>query len=215
MGFLDSMKGFVGGIGNIVSGVIGSPIGQQFLGAGLSLGFEKLFGRPAFPVAFNPGGFPLPTPRQRLPALPPRLPPRMAPPLAPFTRRAFEPAPLSVIGGLPMPHAPSDRFSVTEAAFGFGGNGGLGAQNALFDIPGVDLRLPFTADARTGGTEFFHGVGAVSQRPRKLIMQLNPSSGNPTFFRHAGRPIMFSGDRAICRGVEKIARRHSRRRSRS
>lgn len=110
-----------------------------------------------------------------------------------------------------MPHAPSDPFSVTEA--GFFGSPGF-ASPALFDLPGIDLQLPFRPDARTGGTQFFHGVGAVSQRPRKLIMQLNPSTGTPTFFRHAGRPIMFSGDRAICRGVEKIARRHSRRRPR-
>jgi len=45
-------------------------------------------------------------------------------------------------------------------------------------------------------------------------MQLNPSTGTPTFFRHAGSPIMFTGDRAICKGVDKIVRRHARRRPR-
>jgi len=108
-----------------------------------------------------------------------------------------------------MPHFPGDQFNVTQAGFQLaaGGNG----LTDFFDIPGIDLQLPFRADARTGGNAFFHGVGAVRQRPRSLIMQMNPSTGTPTFFRHAGRPIMFSGDKALCKKMDKLRRPRSRR----
>ena len=120
-----------------------------------------------------------------------------------------------------MPHFPGDQFGVTQAAFplalpalGGAALGALGGALDFFDLPGVDLQLPFRPDARTGGTAFFNPVGARAQSPRSLIMVPNPSTGKPTFFRHAGRPIMFSGDRALCKRVEKIARRAGRPRSR-
>lgn len=109
-----------------------------------------------------------------------------------------------------MPHFPGDALNVTQAGFQVPGF----AQQTLFDLPGIDLQLPFTADARTGGTPFFNPVGARAQSPRSLIMQLNPSTGKPTFFRHAGRPIMFSGDRALCKRIDKIARKAGRSRPR-
>jgi len=120
-----------------------------------------------------------------------------------------------------MPGFPGDRLNVTQAAFPLLAPAGLAAAAAALgitvaelldlDVPGLDLQLPFTRDARSGGTEFFHAVGAVSQRPRKLIMQTNPSTGTPTFFRHAGRPIMFSGDKALCKQMEKLRRPRPRR----
>ncbi len=38
-----------------------------------------------------------------------------------------------------------------------------------------------------------------------LVMTPNPITGAPTFFRHVGRPILFSGDVATVRRVRKIA----------
>jgi len=107
-----------------------------------------------------------------------------------------------------MPHFPSDRLNVSQAAFP-----ALGVQQAefdLFDLPGIDLQLPFRADARTGGTPFFLPSRAVGNRPRSLIMVPNPSTGAPTFFKHAGRPILFSGDFRAAKLVNKLARRARR-----
>ena len=116
-----------------------------------------------------------------------------------------------------MPHFPGDQFGVTQAAFplalpalGGAALGALGGALDLFDIPGIDLQLPFRADARTGGTPFFLPSRTVGNRPRSLIMVPNPSTGSPTFFKHAGRPILFSGDLRAAKLVNKIARRARR-----
>jgi len=47
--------------------------------------------------------------------------------------------------------------------------------------------------------------GRVS--PRSLVMTLNPANGNPVFFRHVGRPVLYSGDLATCKRVKKISAR--------
>jgi len=213
MGFFDSIKGF----GTSVFETLGRGVEAvlpSFIEAGATALFQNIFPqqRPAGSQVFA----------QRRPVLGPTapllLPPsarRQPPLLTPGgVRQTFTPQGRTIsVGGSPMPHFPGDQFGVTQASFAVPALGGNGLTD-FFDIPGIDLRSPFTADARTGGNAFFHGVGAVRQRPRSLIMQMNPSTGTPTFFRHAGRPIMFSGDRAICKGVEKIARRHARPRSR-
>lgn len=49
--------------------------------------------------------------------------------------------------------------------------------------------------------------GMPTVRPLPLIMATNPVNGKITFWKHAGRPILFSGDLATCKRVAKIARR--------
>jgi len=237
MGFFDSLKGFGAGVLDIFGQGVQAVL-PSFLEAGAGALFGSLFPgqQPAGSQVFRrPALGPI---QQRPLQLPPgaRLPPRQQLPLDPRFSQPDFPRPLPPGGGIvplgtfplpqlprgtQMPHFPGDPFQVTQAAFplalplALGAAGGaLGAAGQFFDIPGVDLRLPFTADARTGGNAFFHGVGAVRQRPRSLIMQMNPSTGTPTFFRHAGRPIMFSGDRALCKSIDKIARRAGRSRPR-
>lgn len=215
MGFFDSIKGF----GTAVFETLGQGV-QAVLPSFIEAGAGALFGslfpqqQPAGSQVFRrPALGPVqPRPRQQqgtfaLPQLPPgslqdvfaRQPTRF-PTGFPQTRPQAR---------IAMPHFPGDPFQVTQAS------GSPFARTAdFFDLPGIDLQLPFTADARTGGTPFFHGAGQVGQRPRSLIMQLNPSTGTPTFFRHAGRPIMFSGDRTLCKRIDKIARRAGRSRPR-
>ena len=52
--------------------------------------------------------------------------------------------------------------------------------------------------------------GVRSARP-KLFMVPNPVTGSPTWFRPAGRPILFSGDFAAVRRLRKVAGRARRR----
>ncbi len=104
-----------------------------------------------------------------------------------------------------MPHAPSDPFNVTTA-------GGPFARPVEFelDLPGFDLRSPFGPDVRTQGTPFFLPARAIGASPRSLIIVPNPATGAPTFFKHAGRPILFSGDFRAAKLVSKLARRARR-----
>lgn len=217
MGFFDSIKGF----GTSVFETLGAgfqAIAPSFIEAGANALFTNLFPNQ------QPGGSRVFRPPLG-PAAPLLLPPgasrpavRALPTQQPFQTFGPQPRPTVFPGGAPaMPHFPGDALNVTQAAFPVlpaAASGVAGAALDFFDLPGIDLRLPFTADARTGGTPFFNPVGARAQSPRSLIMQLNPSTGKPTFFRHAGRPIMFSGDRALCKRVDKIARRAGRSRPR-
>lgn len=107
---------------------------------------------------------------------------------------------------------PFDQFGggVNPVAFPTTRNAGF--QQALFDfqIGGSPLlQLP-------GG-----GGGGVSQqmfRPTmagasaQTFMTQNPVTGRDTWFRPAGRPILWSGDLACARRVTKIARRAGRKR---
>jgi hypothetical protein len=52
----------------------------------------------------------------------------------------------------------------------------------------------------------------TSARPSSLVIVTNPVTGKPTFFKHAGRPILFSGDLRAAKRVQKIARRAARKR---
>lgn len=42
---------------------------------------------------------------------------------------------------------------------------------------------------------------------RSLAMVVHPGTGRPVWFRHAGRPVLFSNDKAICKRVEKTTRK--------
>jgi len=100
-----------------------------------------------------------------------------------------------------MPHFPGDALNVTTAGFDL---------PAIFDIPGFDLRSPFGPDVRTQGTPFFLPARTSSSTPRSLIIVPNPSTGAPVFFKHAGRPILFSGDFRAAKLVRKLASRAKR-----
>jgi len=51
-------------------------------------------------------------------------------------------------------------------------------------------------------------------RVKSTVMLRHPISGQPVFFKHAGRPILFSGDLRTCKRVNKIAARARRSRGR-
>ena len=223
MGFFDSMKGFVSGVGELIGEVVTSPVGQIFAQAGV----ERLFGRPRVPI-FMPGGArtsrPMVDPRTRTETFTERLtrggtpgifPSRRPPPVTrrpSFARSDFptvmRPDPFGRIfgesRGATMSSFPGDRFGVTEAAFPF-------VQTAELDLPGFDLRSPFVAQGR--GDDVCAPMfvpTAATVRPAALVMVPNPVTGAPTFFKHAGRPILFSGDLRASKMVDRLARRARR-----
>lgn len=199
MGFFDSMKGFLSGVGDLVGGIVQSPVGAIFAQAGA----QKLFG---LPQTF-PGGFQMPPqfPAQQFPQFQRQLP-SAPPPFLPQTRdaRPFQPfdfsqAPQPEPFGGPMSAFPTDRFQ------------GGGVMPAAFDIPGFDLRSPFVgqgAGANTCAPMFVPTQARI--RPASLVMVPNPMTGAPTFFKHAGKPLLFSGDLRAAKMVHKLARRARR-----
>lgn len=203
MGFFDSLTQGIGGILN-------SPaFGSFATGAGQSL-VNNLFGN-------NNGGGPFGQQVQQFQPQPfqaqqvfsqPQIPPGFAP--IPAGVNPFrQPQPLSVLpGGAMVPTLP--------AAGGF--------QLAGFDIPGVDLVNPFAPQGTGPSIQAIQqGGGAMSSLPFRPTMAgarastfvvPNPVTGAPTWFKPAGRPILWSGDLSACKRVTKVARRARRARPR-
>ncbi len=215
MGFFDSIKGFGAGVFDVLTQGVQAVL-PSFIEAGAGALFGGLFPnqRPAGsqvfrrPVLGPTAGVPLllpPGSSRQLPGSfvdPGRFQQNFFPASQPFSQvfpQAAQPFQLS--RGAQMPHFPGDALNVTTAGFDL---------PAIFDIPGIDLQLPFRPDARTGGTPFFLPTRTVGNRPRSLIMVPNPSTGAPTFFKHAGRPILFSGDFRAAKLVRKLASRAKR-----
>jgi len=51
----------------------------------------------------------------------------------------------------------------------------------------------------------FFPTGGMTARPTRFITATNPATGALTFWEHAGQPIMFSRDLAVCKRVRRIA----------
>lgn len=130
------------------------------------------------------------------------------------------------VGGGPVPafpistqmgFPPSPLAGITQALFQGGGGGfqqaGL-ASSLLRQLPGLAGGLAAGAgiDALTagGGTPLFR---LTTQGARAQFFRTqNPATGQDTWFRPAGRPLLWSGDLTACKRVKKIARRASRKR---
>lgn len=110
-----------------------------------------------------------------------------------FPTGIFPPPTRTLPGGTQtMPPAPSSKTEMVPSAGGFQ----LGPS-------------PFA-----GGCPSLFSAGGMSARPVSMFMVPNPVSGKPTFFKHAGRPILFSGDLRACKTVNRIAARARRTRGR-
>ncbi|GAG21361.1 unnamed protein product, partial [marine sediment metagenome] len=79
-------------------------------------------------------------------------------------------------------------------------------------IAGGELFESLIAPGGGGGamTPMFR-AGGQSARAQFFRTQ-NPITGQDTWFRPAGRPLLWSGDLTACKRVKKIARRASRKR---
>lgn len=201
MGFLDSLKGLGRAASDIFTGAVETlgplavDIGGQFLR-------EKFLPQPQFPTGIfpqrqQPGfGFPQQFPRQPQPGFRTAPLPAILDPLSP-----------ALFGGATVPFFPLDRTGPVSLPGGF-----MPAAGSPFNIPGFDLQLPIRSEL-SACPQFFRAGGATA-RPIPLVMVQNPVTGAPVFYRHAGRPILFSGDLNIARRVDKLARRARRSRPR-
>ena len=133
---------------------------------------------------------------------------------------------LTKLGGAGMGSALS--FAGNPAALGFAGVpaaagaastglgsvlqsilGGAAAGTAVGGLGGLGFNLPGGLEEVGSGTGVFgldmFEPGRSSQRARRLLMANNPTTGNPTFWRHVGSPVLFSGDLALNKRIQKIA----------
>ena len=197
MGFFDSLKTGLGGIGQGIGSVLNSPaVGQFALGFGSQL-VNQLFnngssqntvGMAQQPFFGPPAGFQ--QQGQRFAVLPGGAP--VATPFNPSTGGGF------------MPAFPNNPLQVSQANFGF-------------DIPGFDLVNPIQPQ----GMGQFSGGGLIGPGPIRqtqcgvraapFAMVVN---GKQHHFKPAGRPILWSSDLSACKRVSKVARRARRARPR-
>ncbi len=70
---------------------------------------------------------------------------------------------------------------------------------------GAEVQLPF-------GGALFRTTAGVGVRAKRTIMVPHPISGEPVFFGHLGRPLLFSRDLQAARKVDRLARRARRSR---
>lgn len=191
MGFFDSLKGFgratAGAFGSLVSGAfqVAAPLlaqaGAQALGRSLGI---RPSGRTPFVI--TPAA-----PFAPRPVLPGRQVVRQLPAL---------PGPLGVTPAV------TGRRQV-GAAPGFGGVTLAGGTSGF----GLLSELAERAGGLFGGQTTFFTAGQVTARAVRDITQVNPVTGKIEFWRHMGRPVLFTGDLATVRRVSRVASRLNRR----
>lgn len=118
----------------------------------------------------------------------------------------------SVINAIRGPQAMPGGYPVMGASF-VGPAGGAIARSLPWVLGG--------AGAGLGAMELFGGNGGscptapfaqATAGPRaQIFVAANPVTGKPTWFRPAGRPILWSSDLSACRRVRKVAGRARRR----
>jgi len=211
MGFFDSMKGLgtalLGGLGQVVQ-----QVGPIFAEAGAQFLFNK-----AFP---GQGGVQrasvqrINVPQTAFGAPPPRLAAPLTTPFLPTRQQTQQGTFGGLIPGFApqqprapiVPHFPNQRMP-----------GGFQTVGAMGDFLGALPELPFIdvlpQGARAGCPQLFQPTRS-SVRPIPLVMVPNPVTGAPTFYKHAGRPLLFAGDLRAAKMVDKLARKARRSRPR-
>lgn len=189
MSFLDSVGGVLSSVGRGLERAAGvavdfleTPLGQE-VGSRL---LNNILPPPVPTGTFGGGG------RPRVNSGVVTVRPPMIPGLiAPTVFRAPSPAPMEVRAPMINVATPGGAVigqnrigSAINSFLGIGGGGG--SCGSLF---------------RAGGTTI---------RPSPLIMVPHPETGAPVFFKHAGRPVLFSGDLTAAKRVSKLARRARR-----
>lgn len=112
---------------------------------------------------------------------------------------------LSGLGGLATGVADIIGAVRGQRALPGGARGFFGTNLPTIDLPGIDIfqgggcpTMPFTSAAASGVRAATFGVP-------------HPVTGRWTWFKPAGRPLLWSGDLSACRRVRKIAGRARRR----
>lgn len=164
--------------------------------------FELTF--PTLSRTFRPSGTLVVGPSPSIPASQPfgRIPGDFSggtPVAFPVTREASFPAPSFIPALFGGAQPASLAGTVMRQIPGIVGGLGLGAVvEGLTDFGGG------------GGTPMFRATMAGARA--QFFRTTNPNTGQDTWFRPAGRPILWSGDLSACKRVNKVARRARRKR---
>jgi hypothetical protein len=202
----------------VIGGTLAGAVGGQFLQNTIAKQFQQRPAQATAQVAAQRGTQFLAPPGGSAP----QLFSTGVPSFTPVPASSFA-APSGGFGG-PVPGAPMIGSSIGfgPALGAIGGLVGAGARAA----GGVIARNPVIAgtvggvlagealdsfQASGGGGQFFRATAAGAS-PISLVMLPNPVTGKPTFFKHAGRPILFSGDLTAAKRVNKLASRARRKR---
>ena len=216
MGFFDSIKAVGRAFGSVLEGAV-ETFGPTFAEAGASFLFGKAFPGQTASLPFGTPPIRGDRPRAPFPGEQPFQIPRQLPPVIrgpggfvsdiprPPGPSQF-PVPIPFAGGRQQMHFPTsqDVSGVSPTAGRF-----------ELDLPGpFTLRSPIGIAAGGIGCPSLFSAPGTSARPISMFMVPNPVTGKPTFFKHAGRPILFSGDLRACKVVNRIAARARRVRGR-
>ncbi len=211
MGFFDTISGAGRAIFGGAIDILESPAGQSLLLAGA----QRLTGllpqqqlSPFFPTQRQFGQQALfggAVPQQFFPQQ--RQPSTFFPPIQPLR---FPTTPTPPGGGF-MPFFPTQTTQFGGIGPGFQ-QAGLTQQLQRFlpDLPFIDV-VPQGGGGTLGAlTSPF--IPTMAGARAQAFVSPNPATGRLTWFRPSGRPIIFSGDFAVCRKIDKLARRARRRR---
>jgi hypothetical protein len=120
----------------------------------------------------------------------------------PTTRYSSYPSP----GVQPVSFAALAPLARQIPAFLGGMLAGEGLEGAMSMMPAPSMPMAMAG----GGTPQFRATMAGARA--QFFRVPNPVTGQDTWFRPAGRPILWSGDLTACKRVKKVARRAARKR---
>lgn len=208
MGFFDSFTqgvgSFFGGVGDFLTDVTGAALGaaptvlpilQQF-GVIPQIQPSPIItsrGPGAGPLGQRPGGGLAPLPRIAMPGGATTLQP-----ISPFAQNI--PFPVGFPTGRPSP-APAAPGGIVPAFQSTRG----GFQTAALDLPFIDVVPQGGGSQLAKLTSPF--VPTMAGARAQAFIASNPMTGALTWFKPAGKPILWSGDLTACKRVSRIARR--------
>jgi len=224
MGFFDSFKTGLQGVGDFIFDLTGAALGAaptiipllQSTGVLPSVQPSPIVtsrGPGAGPLGRRgptalPGGFQIPFPQQ------PRVNPTLAnQPLA--LPPGFGPGVPSPATFAPSGVVTQDVGRIPGGFSQFGGGGMPAFQSTRGGFQNVGLDLPFIDIVGQGGGQQLARLTSpfvptmAGARAQAFIAQ-NPVTGASTWFKPAGKPILWSGDLTACNRVSKIAKRARR-----
>lgn len=233
MGFWDSMKTGLEGVGDFVTDIVGAGLAAAptVIPILQSTGVLPVFGQPSTYPGIVPGGAgggytppsygawggpgSLPAPRPGPTALPggAMTPYPFTPRVNPAARAvpgAYTSAFPTSGGAVPATYSPGGvgmaQFQTSRPGFQTAG----GLLNGGLDLPFIDIVGQGGGQQLSRLTSPFVPTQAGARAQH--FVAPNPISGKLTWFKPAGKPILWSGDLTACRRVGRIAARARRSR---
>lgn len=208
MGFFDSFKVGLGAVGDFLTDITGAALGAAptIIPLLQSTGVIPQVQPSPIITSRGPGAGPLGTPRPS--ALPGGA-------MVPFPRQPR----VNPFGQFNFPAASPGAFPVgTPTGFPTAPSGVVQMPAFQSQRPGfmqAGLDLPFIDIVPQGGGAQLQRLSSpfaptMAGARAQVFVAPNPATGAPTWFKPAGRPILWSGDLTACRRVGRIASRARR-----